>query len=211
MNGVIVRSVRGTAAVSAYIVAVWFGILFTHEAGHVLHALVSGGQVERVTVPVWGFSRTDLGSNPRPVFVAWGGFVWGVGFPILIAGLVGRCLPGIAAALRGFAAAALIGNGVYACGGVGDVEDIVRAGGWRWPLVVYGLCSLAAGVYLLRRVGGTLRSVWELPGRSVVGVVAVAAALVGVAIALTDSQGGRAPAPDYSGGFCPEIGARSGP
>lgn len=50
----------------------WIAMLAVHEAGHVLHAWLSGGQVRRVVIPLVGFSETDVSPNPSPLFVAWG-------------------------------------------------------------------------------------------------------------------------------------------
>jgi hypothetical protein len=140
---------RGVVLLALCLVVSWYGMLVTHEAGHVLHAWISGGRVERVVVPLLGFSRTDLAHNPRPVFVAWGGFVWGVVLPCVLLVLLRSARARPAAAV--FAALALIGNGAYACSAVGDVEDILRAGGARWPLIGFGVLSMVAGVLVLDR------------------------------------------------------------
>lgn len=53
----------------------WLAMMALHECGHILHAWLSGGDVQRVTIPLWGFSITEFGRNPHPAFVAWGGAV----------------------------------------------------------------------------------------------------------------------------------------
>src|SRR4051812_11065403 len=69
-------------AVSAY--PAWLAMSALHEAGHVLHALASGGRVDRVHFPLAGFSRTDLAHNPHPLLVAWGGPAWGCLIPLAL-------------------------------------------------------------------------------------------------------------------------------
>src|SRR5215217_2512868 len=64
--------------------ATWIAMMAVHEAGHVLHARVSGGVVDRVHIPLLGFSETFYAVNPRPAFVAWGGAVWGSVLPVML-------------------------------------------------------------------------------------------------------------------------------
>ena len=55
----------------------WLGMMLVHEAGHVLHAWVSGGTVTKVVLGPLVISRTDVNPNPHPLFEIWGGPVWG--------------------------------------------------------------------------------------------------------------------------------------
>jgi hypothetical protein len=133
--------------------ACWWWMMIVHELGHVVHGAVSGGRIERVVVPLVGFSRTDLSRNPHPVFVAWGGFVWGVGLPVVGWAACAIIKARVRLGLECFAVFCLIANGAYmatALGSpVGDVEDIVSAGGTSWPLTVGGLSAMLAGLALL--------------------------------------------------------------
>jgi hypothetical protein len=174
---------RGALLITSTLLAGWLGLQITHELGHVLHAMVSGGRVECVYIPVLGFSRTDLASNPHPVFVAWGGFIWGVIIPWALLGLANTFTSPAARPLRGFLAAALIGNGIYACSRVGDVEDILRSGGARWPLVLWGIALILCGLFMLERfVNATpLRATCEVSWRYAAGMAAVAGILMAIA------------------------------
>src|SRR5688572_5988492 len=60
----------------------WLAMMAVHEAGHVLHAWLSGGTVSAVRVPLLGFSITEFSINPHPHFVAWGGAVCGCLLPV---------------------------------------------------------------------------------------------------------------------------------
>jgi hypothetical protein len=131
-----------------------------HEAGHVLHAVVSGGRVERVYFSLTDFSRTDLSRNPHPLWVAWGGAVWGCLIPLIglaVARWVGR---GVLVA-RGFAGFCLISNGAYVGLGpvmtAGDGRDLIRYGAPAWGLVVFGTVAVFGGLWLWH-VGGRARN-----------------------------------------------------
>jgi hypothetical protein len=143
----------------------WLGMMAVHEAGHVLHAWASGGVVAAVRVPPAGFSITELSSNPRPRFVAWGGPVWGSILP-LAAWAVWR-----AARWRGvrgaqfFAGFCLVANGAYLGVGAftraGDAGDLLKRGTPASVLVVVGGVAVSAGLYLWHRLGG--KPVFVLP------------------------------------------------
>src|SRR5262249_43660083 len=96
----------------------WLGMMAVHEAGHVLHALLSGGAVTGNAIPLLGFSRTDVSPNPHPVFVTVGGSLWGCILPYVpvIALQSLRIRP--PAVLRFFAGFCCVVNGTYIGSGV---------------------------------------------------------------------------------------------
>ncbi len=51
----------------------WLAMQAVHEAGHVLVARLTGGKVIKVALHPLIVSRTDLGENPHPLAVVWGG------------------------------------------------------------------------------------------------------------------------------------------
>src|SRR6516162_8704678 len=65
----------------------WLGMMVVHEFGHVAFAWSSGGKVARVVLHPLEFSRTDMESNPHPLFVASGGALLGVTLPLIVWGL----------------------------------------------------------------------------------------------------------------------------
>jgi hypothetical protein len=132
-----------------------------HEAGHVLHALTSGGRVSGVTIPLLGFSRTDFSDNPHPLWVAWGGPVWGclLALALLLIACISRRF---IAAFRLIAGFCLIANGAYiGLGGfmtAGDGHDLLRHGAPLWSLILFGGITFTAGLYLWHRAGTTSAS-----------------------------------------------------
>jgi hypothetical protein len=135
----------------------WLAMMAVHEAGHCLSAYFSGGRVESVTLPLLGFSRTDLSRNPHPQFVAWGGPLWGVFIPLAILLLVRMTIPRAARAVAVLAGFCLIANGAYIGLGsfmtAGDGHDLLRHGAPGWTLVLFGATAFAAGLYLWHRAG----------------------------------------------------------
>jgi hypothetical protein len=139
----------------------WMAMMTLHEAGHVLNALTSGGRVTGVTIPLLGFSRTDLSLNPHPLWVAWGGPVWGCLFAVAVLVLAG-ILRRFVIAARLFAGFCLIANGAYiGLGGLmtaGDGHDLLRHGAPGWSLILFGAVALTAGLWLWHRAGATSAS-----------------------------------------------------
>ena len=74
----------------------WLGMMAVHELGHVSHLWLSGGTVEYVLLHPAQLSYTQPGGNPRPLFVAAGGAVWGCGLPLLVWLIARRAAPGAA-------------------------------------------------------------------------------------------------------------------
>lgn len=133
----------------------WLGMMALHELGHVLHGWLSGGRVERILLPWFGFSRTDLSLNPHPLFVALGGALWGACIP-----LIGFAIPRknvVAKWARFFAGFCLIANGVYLGAGsfdrAGDAGDLLRWGAPLWVLIVSGALAAGLGLLVWHRLG----------------------------------------------------------
>lgn len=144
----------------AYLVLIplaWWLMCIVHEAGHVVAAWATGGEVERIVLAPWRFSRTDLSRNPHPAVVAWSGVLFGAVAPALAwAASAGRFsrIAGLGAFFAGFC---LIANGAYLASGlfypVGDAQDLIRLGVPRWVLAMVGTPMLAFGLLI-----------WHMPG-----------------------------------------------
>ncbi|MCR9217636.1 MAG: hypothetical protein NXI14_10595, partial [bacterium] len=110
------------------------------------------GSVERVVLHPLQFSRTDLGANPHPVFVALAGAVWGCVLPLGV-WLVARGLKWkYAVLLRAFAGFCLVANGAYLGAAfilpVGDAADLIRLGVPVWAFAVPGILVFGAGLWV---------------------------------------------------------------
>jgi hypothetical protein len=136
----------------------WLAMQVVHELGHVLVARMTGGEVIKVALHPLIVSRTDLGENPHPLAVVWGGPIVGSVLPLIVFGLAAVCrMPGVYL-FRFFAGFCLIANGVYI--GVGwllaEGADpwVMRENGTPvWVLVVFGLLTVPLGLYLWHRQG----------------------------------------------------------
>ncbi len=135
----------------------WTAMTILHEIGHVFHAVLSGGNVVQVALSPWEFSRTDVLPNPSPLFVAWGGAVWGVLVPIaawIVTRTTARSHSYLAAFFAGFCC---IANGAYIGAGSivqeGDAGDMLRNGAALWVLIVYGIAAVATGLRLWNGLG----------------------------------------------------------
>ncbi len=143
----------------------WLSMMALHECGHVLNGWLSGATLSGVYLPLLGFSRTEFAANPHPLFVVWGGPLWGCLFPLAILAGV-RLLGATNAAKRcgylvmWFTGFCLIANGGYLSGGAffssGGADDpsvILQHGGARWQLLAFGLPAIAAGLYMWNGLG----------------------------------------------------------
>ncbi|MCE5269292.1 MAG: hypothetical protein LLG00_15550 [Planctomycetaceae bacterium] len=141
----------------------WLLMMALHESGHVLHGWLSGAKLERVYLPPLGFSRTDFAANPHPLFVAWGGPLWGCLLPLMAIPVVRFAKNGAVAKrmflARWLAGFCLIANGAYLLGGAfstagaDDAGVILQHGGVRWQLVAFGLPAMTAGLCLWNGLG----------------------------------------------------------
>jgi hypothetical protein len=172
---------KRSARVAGWLIGVyvaWLGMMTVHEAGHVLHAWLSGGVVDRVHIPLLGFSVTFFSLNPRPEFVAWGGPVWGCVIPLLswtVARLIRVRLP-IQRAAQFFAGFCLVANGAYLgvawTSRTGDAGDLMRHGTSVGMLVTFGVVTSTSGMYLWHLLGRrtTVEVIQPIPRASDAGV-----------------------------------------
>ena len=150
------------AAYALCLYAGWLGMMVVHEAGHVFHARLSGGIVDRVDVPLLGFSQTLYSANPRPHFVAWGGAVWGCVIPLMLLAVVVRGPRRARQAVQLFAGFCLIANGAYLgvgwTTGAGDAGELRHYGTPVWVMIAFGVTATAAGLLLWHLLGLESRS-----------------------------------------------------
>lgn len=167
------------------ILASWLGMMVVHEAGHVIHAWLSGGTVSRVVLSPISLSRTDLSTNPSPLFVVWGGAVWGTLVPLVLWLAVRRHPLGFLA--RFFAGFCLLANGAYLAAGavmpVGDAEEMLRLGCPRAVLLVAGVPLVIAGFACWNGLGRSFGLGTQKAPGGAMAVAAVAAA--GLVVAMT--------------------------
>ncbi|MEI6785422.1 MAG: hypothetical protein WCQ21_31370 [Verrucomicrobiota bacterium] len=136
----------------------WLAMQVVHELGHVLVARLTGAEVIKVALHPLILSRTDLGENPHPLAVVWGGPLFGAILPLSFFGLALACrVPGLYL-FRFFAGFCLVANGVYIGTGwlVNDEADpwvMTQNGSPVWLLVLFGLFTAPLGLYLWHRQG----------------------------------------------------------
>jgi hypothetical protein len=172
----------------------WLLMTAVHELGHLWHGWLSGARLAAIHLPLLGFSRTGFTVNPHPLFVVWGGPLWGCLLPAALWVAVRRLAKPYAYLAAWFAGFCLIANGGYLLGGAflgGGADDggvILRNGGARWQLVAFGGVAIAAGLCLWHGLGpyfGLGESGGKVDRRAAVGVTI---ALVCVIILLSFLQ-----------------------
>jgi hypothetical protein len=133
----------------------WLAMMAVHELGHVLGAIATGGTVTNVSIPLLGFSRTDVSPNPWPQVEVWCGPIIGAALPLVLAWALLRTRARIVALL--FAGWCLIANGAYIGIGwidrVGDAGELVRHGTSTSLLIAFGVAACGVGLYIWHLLG----------------------------------------------------------
>jgi hypothetical protein len=135
----------------------WQGMQLVHEAGHVVGAWLTGGEVQQVVLHPLTISRTDVSPNPQPLVVVWAGPMLGVALPVLLWLVVRAVRPRVAYLVRFFAGFCLVANGAYigvgAAWPVGDAETMRHLGVPAWIMAVFGVMCVAGGFAMWHRLG----------------------------------------------------------
>lgn len=160
----------------------WLAMMVVHEFGHCLHLWASNGTVRRVILHPLVISRTDWGDNPRPLFVVWGGVVWGCLLPLLCWAVASACRWRFWYLARFFAGFCLIANGAYLLIGsfdrVGDTGEMLALGSPHWTLLACGAAAWAVGLLLWHGLGPQFGLKQKQPKVDHAAALAVTAALV---------------------------------
>ena len=139
------------------LVLCWLGMQIVHELGHVLGAWVSGERVDRVILHPLAISRTDTSHDRHPLLVVWGGPLLGTLLALAALAVTRWVRSHWFYLFQFFAGFCLIANGVYlsvgSFDGVGDAGDLLRYGTPRWQLIVFGLVTVPAGLFLWNGLG----------------------------------------------------------
>jgi hypothetical protein len=137
--------------------ASWLGMMAVHESGHALAAWITGGHVQRMVLPLWGFSRTDVSPNPKPMVEVFAGPVWGSLLPLVVWAIARAIVRWPWNPWRFFCGFCLIANGSYLAVGwavhAGDAWELVQLGVARWVLVAVGAAGCAGGLFIWHRLG----------------------------------------------------------
>jgi hypothetical protein len=130
----------------------WLGMQAAHESGHVLGALLTGGEIATIVLHPLTISHTEMIDNPHPLVVVWAGPLVGVLLPLILWGLLAVAGTPSAFVARFFAGFCLIANGAYlgvaSFLGTGDCEEMLRQGSSVWALRIFGAVAVPMGFWL---------------------------------------------------------------
>lgn len=131
--------------------ASWCVMTFTHESGHVVCGLASGGTLREADLAPWHLPHSRFDPDPRPLVTLWGGPVLGALVPLALAALIRR---GWAWFVGSFC---LLANGSYlAVAWVSgepelDTARLLRHGAPPAALVAYCVATIVPGYLAFRR------------------------------------------------------------
>lgn len=139
------------------VAASWLLMQVVHESGHVIGALLTGGQIRQVVLVPWEISRTDLLANPHSLIVCWLGPVVGAIAPVIAWLIAAKFWKAGAFWFRFLAGFCLIANGAYIAVGQftrdGDGGDLMREGSPAWTLWLFGAVCVPIGLLLWHQLG----------------------------------------------------------
>ena len=145
----------------------WLAMMGVHELGHVVGALVTGGNVERVVLHPLTVSRTDVAPNPHPAVVVWMGPLVGSLLPLLLFAAVPGRFTVTRKVAQFFAGFCLIANGAYiAVGGlvrIGDAGEMLRTGTPLAVMLTFGAVTILPGLHLWHRLGSPRQFIADPP------------------------------------------------
>lgn len=143
--------------ISTFVSFSWLTMQVVHECGHVLAAVSTGGDVQKVVLHPLALSRTDVSPNPCPRIVVWAGPVFGSLAPLMGWLLADRFRWLHVFLWRFFAGFCLVANGVYLIGGSfakgADPGEMMRLGTPQVVLVLVGAIGAVSGFLLWHRQG----------------------------------------------------------
>ena len=170
----------------------WLVMMAVHELGHVVGAVLTRGQVERVVLHPLAISRTDVSPNPMPAIVVWAGPILGCTIPIIFWLLIPRRAKIAHIVSMFFAGFCLLANGAYIAVGsfdrVGDCGEMLRTGSPFWTLPAFGLVTMSFGLALWHRAGSVKQFIADpslVPARTAWAMLVVLLVVVTVEIAFS--------------------------
>ena len=153
MNAGVPATVAGFIAVAIWM---WLAMLLTHELGHVVAAMITGGTVIAVELRPGWLPHTLVDPNPQPSFVLWGGFLSGWIVPQMTAPAWRIRAGFVGPVLRAWAAFCLLAGGVYlAFGGAERLTDSGQLLANDWPLAPLIAVGVAISVIGYARSRGS--------------------------------------------------------
>ncbi len=135
----------------------WLLFMVIHELGHVLGALATGGEVERVVLGPLLISETVMGDDRCPLLVVWAGPIVGTLLPVALWGLLRLLKCSRAYLARFLAGFCLVANGAYIGADAfcqnGDGRVMALCGTPVWVMVIFGVAAVVPGLLLWHRQG----------------------------------------------------------
>jgi len=137
----------------ALLLIAWCVMVVAHECGHLIGGWLGGGTLQHVELRPWRLPHSSFSPDPMPLVTLWGGPLFGVGFPLLIA-IIARGSPRVKLGAWFIADFCLLANGAYlAAAWISgdrwlDTPRLLASG--ASPLVIGAYCAAAIGVGYIR-------------------------------------------------------------
>jgi hypothetical protein len=147
-----IQTVHQAILVLSTLLGSWLGMQAVHESGHVVGALLTGGEIAKVVLHPLTISHTEFIENRHPLVVVWAGPLVGVLLPLVLWGVLAATRTPGAFVARFFAGFCLIANGAYlgvgSFSGTGDCGEMLRQGSPAWVLRIFGAIAVPVGFWL---------------------------------------------------------------
>jgi hypothetical protein len=132
------------------LIASWCVMVTTHEAGHVVSGILSGGKPVYAELRPWKLPHSHFAPDPSPRVTLWGGPILGIAVPVLAAVIIRRNWCWFIADFCLIAGGTYIAMAWLSNEPLLDTARLLNAGVPRWQIAVFCLLTIVPGYIRFR-------------------------------------------------------------
>jgi hypothetical protein len=135
----------------AILVASWCVMVTTHELGHVVSGILTGGQLIHAELRPWKLPHSHFMPDPRPLVTLWGGPILGVTVPLLAAMMIRRNWGWFIADFCLIAGGTYIALAWISHEPLLDTARLLNAGAPQWQIGLFCVVTIVPGYVRFRK------------------------------------------------------------
>lgn len=134
----------------AMLVASWCVMVTTHELGHIFVGFLGGGQLVHAELRPWRLPHSHFMPDPHPLVTLWGGPIFGVAIPMILAIAIRRRWSWFIAdfcliAGGSYIALAWVSNEPHL-----DTARLLKHGAPQWQIILFCIVTIVPGYIRFR-------------------------------------------------------------
>jgi len=142
---------RAYVSFLAMLVASWCVMVTTHELGHIVAGLLGGGQLVHAELRPWKLPHSHFMPDPYPLATLWGGPIFGVVIPMILAGIIRRRWGWFIADFCLIAGGSYLALAWISHEPLLDTARLIQKGAPRWQIVLFCLITIVPGYVRFRK------------------------------------------------------------